>query len=463
MARIPQGRLFGWKQIDAASDLDRLRLVLEALPDEPFVSFLEKRRDRGRDDYPIRPTWNALIAGIVFQHKDAASLLRELWRNAELRELCGFDASKGGAAVPTQDAFGRFLKLVIDHREQLLTIFHRLLDELAKLLPDLGRKMAGDSKAIPSFGRPVSDETKQEEEEEGKKDRRRDSDADWGKKTYRGKRADGTSWEKVVSWFGYKLHLLVDSAYELPLAFRLTKASAGDAPELLPLVDQLAQQHPAVAERWEEPGAECAADKGYDSTENNAELYDDHNITPVIDKRTLWQDGEKTRPLSADRADHFVYDEAGRVYCICPVTGEQRDLFFAGFERDRGTLKYRCPAAACGLQCRGRKECERQAAVGPFGRVIRIPLQLDRRIFTPIARPTPKWEKVYDRRTSVERVNSRIDQVFQFERHTIRGQAKMETRITLALIVILAMALGRIRANQADLMRSLTAPVRRVA
>ncbi|MBI5499247.1 MAG: transposase, partial [Deltaproteobacteria bacterium] len=410
MAKIAQKRLFTWKQIDAASDLDRLRLVLEALPDEEFVRFLEQRRDRGRDDYPIRPTWNALIAGIVFQHPNAAALLRELWRNAELRQMCGFEPDKGAAAVPSQDAFGRFLKLVCVHRERLLAIFHRLLDELAEVLPDLGRRTAGDSKAIPSFGRPVRDEEKKREA-----DGRRDTDADWGAKTYKGRHKDGTLWEKVVKWFGYKLHLLVDSVHELPLAFHLTKASAGDAPELLPLVDQLAEHHPAVAERWEAPGAECAADKGYDSNENNAGLYDDHapkglggsaaeHITPVIDKRTLWKDGEKTKPLVANRADHFVYDEDGRVYCVCPATSEQRDLLFVGFERDRGTLKYRCPAAACGLTCAGRQECERAADVGAFGRVIRVPLDLDRRIFTPIARPTAKWKKAYNRRSSIERV-----------------------------------------------------------
>lgn len=78
MATIPQRSLFSWKQIDAASDLDRLRLVLSVLPDEPLVATLEKHRRRGRDDYPIRPTWNALLAGIVFQHPSAAALLREL-------------------------------------------------------------------------------------------------------------------------------------------------------------------------------------------------------------------------------------------------------------------------------------------------------------------------------------------------------------------------------------------------
>ena len=90
MATIPQPSLFSWQQIDAASDLDRLRLVLSALPDEELVRFLEKQRGKGRDDYPIRPTWNALIAGIVFQHPTAAALIRELWRNAELRQVCGF-------------------------------------------------------------------------------------------------------------------------------------------------------------------------------------------------------------------------------------------------------------------------------------------------------------------------------------------------------------------------------------
>lgn len=101
--------------------------------------------------------------------------------------------------------------------------------------------------------------------------------------------------------------------------------------------------------------------------------------------------------------------------------------------------------------------------MGAFGRIVRVPLELDRRLFTPIARHTAKWEKAYHRRTSVERVNSRLDQVLGFEHHTIRGKAKMEMRVTLALVVMLAMALGRIRIGQPDKLRSLTAPIGRAA
>ena len=74
--------------------------MLETLPDEALVRQLEAAR--GRDDYPVRPCWNALIAGVVYQHPSAAALLRELRRNGELRERCGFNPLLGVAAVPPE-------------------------------------------------------------------------------------------------------------------------------------------------------------------------------------------------------------------------------------------------------------------------------------------------------------------------------------------------------------------------
>jgi hypothetical protein len=448
MASIAQRSLFSWREIDASSDLARLDLVLDALPDEALVRALERQRGKGRDDYPIRPMWNALLAGVVFQHQSAASLLRELRRNAELRERCGFDPWRGADAAPSEDAFGRFLALVMERGDEIRALFDQLLDELAEELPDLGRRLAVDSKAIPSAGKPVKDEAKLADP-----DGRRDLDADWGVKTYRGQHADGRAWEKVVKWFGYKLHLLVDTTHELPLAFAVTPASTADSPALLPLVEDWKERHPDLAEGRRE----LAADKGYDATENHRELYDEHGIAAVIPTRHCWKE-EETKPLFPDRFDYVIYDEDGRVQCVCPQTGETRDLFFAGFEKERNALKYRCPAAAYGFICQGRAACEKGHRVGAFGRVFRAPLELDRRVFTPLCRTTRKWETAYRRRTAVERVNSRLDRVFGFEQHFIRGQAKMEMRVGLALVVLLAMALGRIRADQRDRLRSLTAP-----
>ena len=120
-----------------------------------------------------------------------------------------------------------------------------------------------------------------------------------------------------------------------------------------------------------------------------------------------------------------------------------------GFEQDRGTLKFRCPAAAYGIECKNRDACRCRPGVreGEFGRVVRVPLDRDRRLFMPAHRHSRTFRKAYKKRTSVERVNSRIDGAYGFERHTIRGQAKMHLRVGLALIVMLATAVAWIRAG----------------
>ena len=61
----------------------------------------------------------------------------------------------------------------------------------------------------------------------------------------------------------------------------------------------------------------------------------------------------------------------------------------------------------------------------------------------------------YNKRTAVERINSRLDVSFGFERHYIRGIKKMKMRNCLALIVMLSMALGSIMEKQPEKMRSL--------
>jgi hypothetical protein len=132
-------------------------------------------------------------------------------------------------------------------------------------------------------------------------------------------------------------------------------------------------------------------------------------------------------------------------------------MAFEGFEADRETLKDRCPAMAKGIECTQADLCN-GGCQSPCGRVVRIPLDTNRRTFTPQARDSRTWDREYDHRTAVERVNSRLDVSFGFERHYIRGLAKMKMRVGLALVIMLAMAVGRIRAGQQDRMRSLVRP-----
>jgi len=328
------------------------------------------------------------------------------------------------------------LKKILTHTEEVDKIFEKLVKQMRELLPDFGKHLAVDSKAIPSFAR----------HQNGKKttDGRRDTDANYGKKEYRGQHKDGSLWEKIVKWFGYKLHLVVDATYELPIAYKITKASASDTRGGHALLEQLKEKQPEIlriAETW-------TGDKGYDDTKLIEKCWDQYKIKPVIDIRNMWKDGEETHLLSG--RTNVTYNYKGNVYCYCPETNTQREMANGGFEKDRNTLKKLCPTRQYGIICQGQAVC-------PVAQGFRIPLSEDRRIFTSIDRASYKWKKEYNKRTSVERVNSRLDVSFGFELHTIRGMNKMKIRCGLALGVMLAMAVGRIKEKQKEKMRSLVA------
>ena len=485
---------FSWRDVEALPDLERARLVLEVLPDEEIVAALEAGRGRGRNDYPVRAMWRALIAGVVFQHGSVQSLLRELGRNPALLEICGFDplpyqsrprTRSGGApvtalraglllkapaplrsTVPSHWNFSRFLGRVVQlEGEQGLVsaMVESLRASLFAALPDFGRHLGYDGKAVASHstGRVGKDEGKTS-----------DPDADWGKHETSGVNGKtGAVWKKVKSWFGYGLHLIADTHYEVPVAFEVTRASASEPKVLSGMLEELFARAPEMAGRC----ADFSADRGLDDARLKARLWDRWAARPLIDTRLMWRvekqepgyDPKKpiTRPLFPDRADIVVHDERGRVSCVCPGTGEVRAMAFQGFEADRGrcgTLKYRCPAAAFGFECAGSRACHRAGGVKPgdYGRILRIDLDShDRRIFTPTPWGSPSWRRGYNRRTAMERINSRLDQAFNFETHYIRGRAKMKTRLGLALAVMMAMALAQARAGRPERMRSLVGAV----
>ena len=91
--------------------------------------------------------------------------------------------------------------------------------------------------------------------------------------------------------------------------------------------------------------------------------------------------------------------------------------------------------------------------------MVRIDLaERDRRTFTPTPWGSPSWKRGYARRAALERINSRLDGSFGFERHFVRGRAKMKTRLGLAVAVMMALALGAVLAGRPERMRSLVDP-----
>lgn len=485
--------LFSWDEVDALPDLHRLALVLEYLPDEAIIKALEARRGKGRNEYPVRAMWRALLAGIVFQHRSIEGLLRELRRNPALLSVCGFNplplqgkpvsgvqrnAHTGQCEVSRTEApmrepvpkawnFYRFLAGVIaldEERGLISALMVRLREQLMAVLPEFGRHLGYDGKAIDthSTGR-VNRQTGCPS----------DPDADWGKHETRGvDNATGKPWSKIKTWFGYGLHLIADTHYEIPVAFHLTPASHAESLELRAMLDEVFEHTPELAERCRD----FSADRGLDSGALKAKLWDDYGIRPLIDTREMWREEKQlpdydpgrpiTRALNPARADNIIHTEKGELLCVCPASAERRPLTFQGFEADRNSLKYRCPAAAYGIDCAGREACHRNAGVRPgdYGRIVRIDItQHNRRIFTPTPHGSPSWQRGYHRRSALERINNRIDHGFGFENHFIRGQHNMTARLGLALAVMMALALGHVTEGREPQMRSLVKPIPKAA
>ena len=469
---------FSWDAVELLPDLERLRLVFDTLTLDPVVSALEAQRGRGRNDYPVAAMLRATIAGIVLQHVSVASLIRELRRNPTLLDLCGFDPlplQRAPLVVLERDGGGRLRR--VEQRAGTVRDgvpndwnFSRFLDRMAALDGDLvaglmaslraqlyaelegfGAHLGYDGKAIASHatGRATA-------QREGPSD----PDADWGRhRTVSVDRKRGKPRRTEKVWFGYRLHLIADTAHEIPVDFRLTPASVSEVKQLEGMAGGLFRDA-TVAGRCRD----FSADRGLDSGALKARLWDEWRIRPLIDTRMLWREESKpgvgvdTRSLAPDRADTIVHDEKGRVFCICPETGERRALAFQGFEAGRNALKYRCPAAAFDFDCAGKAECHRMGgcAPGDYGRIVRVDLKTaDRRIFTPTPWGSPSWHRGYKRRNALERINSRLDHSFGFERHYIRGLARMRMHVGLALAVMMALALGHARTGRMDRIRSL--------
>jgi hypothetical protein len=277
------------------------------------------------------------------------------------------------------------------HLTELRTVFDVLVRRLEQAIPDLGHDTAGDSTGLSGRAKKdakaVAAEVKQGLPQPC--GGRKESKDDQGQVA------------KVVEWFGSKHQLVVDVKHEVPLAYRITDTKAGDK-ELIPaLVEQAKANLPPDRLRT------LADDKAADD-ERVHDYPHREGIKPLIQIRTLWPD-EPERPLPGPAGRfpfHVVPDEAGSLYGYDCVRGPpvRHPMAYVGYEKDRETLKYRCPARHQGWSCPSDERCNTGK---DDGLIVRVPSTLDLRRFPPIPRATREFERRYKGRTAVERVNAR--------------------------------------------------------
>jgi hypothetical protein len=378
---------------------ERIAAVIKTLDAERLLHRLDAERgSTGRDDYPNRSLWHCLVAFGCLGVKEATAGLRFLELSAELRQLCGMQSKKD---VPSKHAFYRFEKRLLKQLDLLEEMFAALVRQLSVRLPGFGQRLATDSTKVHSLAN-------------GKK-RSADPDASWKKYEHVFLDEKGIPRQAAVKWFGYKLHLLVDAVYELPIAAFASTARDNDYTHFPTLWDKAKANLPEL----KHVAKSNALDKGYDETNVHQLLWAD-GVAPIIPLRNL-----------TEKENQVLLPEHQQV---CP-RGEA--LRFDGFESARQALRYDRPASCPKVS--GRGYCE--LSVGCRQNVSRVKIGAETvRHLGPVPRDSKQFQRLYRGRTAVERVNSRLKEHWGLDCVRRRGLGRVKIWAMLSLLCMNAFA-----------------------
>jgi hypothetical protein len=412
--------LFPWDCIEDSPSLQSIKTALESIPDAKLLNALHDHRGKGRDDFPIPVLWGVFLLSILLRYTTMNACLDELRRNPPLAFLIGIENENN---VPKAHNMSRFLEVLgmPKHYALLREIFDTMVSRLGIAIPDFGKDTAGDSTVLS--GRAAeSEKLKEAEINDGL------PQPTGGRKEY--KDDDGTV-TKIVEWFGYKLHLLVDVKHEVILSFHITDTKTGDNEMIEDLVKQAKADLPA--DRIET----MAYDKAADDIKVHEFLHEE-GIKPLIQNRTFKVE-EEEKVVGGRTPLNVVYDQAGTIYCYDKVskTPVRHKMSYIGHEADRGTLKYRCPAKHEGWECPSMKHCNEGKN---YGLTVRVKQEEDLRRFPPIPRGTQQFEEKYKGRTAIERVNGRMKIYWGIDDGQVYGSRRFHGHVGGVMIVHLAMA-----------------------
>lgn len=413
---IVQPPLLAYNDFFQLEQHDRLRLVLETLNAEALLKVLAD--EQRESEHTARSLWSALIAGVVYRLPSVAELRRHLASNPYLRFVCGINP----AHIPSESTFSRFLGRLVEHEDLLQACIHDLVCRFAQLAPGFGQRIAVDSTHIHAYAR-------------SKNKNSADPDARWGVKGApegKGKGKKGQSYTKdgKYHWFGYKLHLLVDVVYEIPIAFTVTAANKADTKYFEPLLEERDRLLGGV-------NLELGiADAGYDSRENCLAVRRRGGV-PIIPLN-----------LRAENSPEGITNALGTPLCLIGLP-----MVYWG--RDGNYLKYRCPQVTGKICCLVDHQATNRCSLSPYKLVVKLNMDDDPRRYVPIPRQTKKWGRLYRLRGAAERVNSRLKEHLILDELRIRGIAKVRTRLALNVLVMLAIAVGMAERQRLDKARSL--------
>lgn len=343
-----QKPLFSFEQWLEIESSERLGLFFTALDLEPYANKLKSASPHGAKPINREAILRALLAAPLEGISTFTRLHQQLDRDLRFRYQCGFRLDERAPSIAT---LSRVFQAVVE-KELAQELFTDLVNQCRESGIINGEHIAIDSTAIGAY-----------EKKQPKSRSQHTGDANWGAKY--------DTFGNKLTWFGYKVHLAVDTASELPVVLDVTPANVYDGEMAVPLMKKIHEHG------WRFKFV--MMDAGYDQVKNYeaARSYGAQAII-AMNKR-----GEKEPP-------------AGMASDGTPRCSMGYDMVYWGADSDR--LKFRCPHAVGKIDCPlGIATC----SDSNYGMVVKKIAEDVRRYSNP-HRNTRGWKELYNERTSVE-------------------------------------------------------------
>jgi transposase, IS5 family len=375
-----------WLEIEPG---ERRHLFFRALDLAPYAAKLRSVSPQGAKPISREAILRALLAAPMEGISTFTQLHQRLKQDLLFRYQCGFGLNE---TVPSIATLSRVFAAIVN-KGLAKSLFVDLVHQCKEAGIIDGTHLAIDSTAIGAYEKK---QVKLRSQETG--------NANWGAKY--------DTFGNKLSWFGYKVHLAVDTVSELPVALDVTPANVYDGEMAIPLMKEIHERN------WRFQFV--MMDAGYDQVKNY-EAARQYGAQAII---ALNKRGEKEPPVGI-ASDGTPRCSMGYGMVYWGADGEQ--------------LKFRCPHAVGKVDCPlGMAAC----SDSNYGMVIKKRIGEDVRRYSNPHRNTRRWKELYRERTSVERCHSRLKERLTMNDAHVRGIQKVTTHVYINAVVLLASALA---------------------
>ena len=386
-----------------------LETVLDGIDERPLLEALGMAAPTGRPSFPRRAMLRAVLSKFILGFRYNLVLLERLRASPKFRQVCGFLGR-----VPSESTLSRFTTRLVQHQHLIDECLAKVTGAINEVLPGLGETVALDSTTVESYSNPNRKVIS-------------DPQARWGV------RHDARAREGDTEFvFGYKLHLLADANYGIPLSYQITPANVNDSPTLPPLLKQAKGTF-----AWLHPGF-VLADRGYDSSANHRAVVE-QDAVPIIHIR---------KPTANDGLYGGIYTEKGAPTCM-----SKNAMEYVRTDPETGRHLFRCPEAGCPLKAKNSGAvlyCDSEVWENPMENL---------RVVGIVWRGSEEWDRHYAKRMSIERIFRSLKHSRGLEGHMVRSMAKIRLLASLSLVTYVATVLARIKVGDRKHLRKMRVKV----